>query len=121
MKRQLAESIRTFEQSASPTETTSLDSESRERLQSLGYLTSSSKSAGRRGPPPDPMENIELWNRIQLGIAQQGAVDYSEAVETFETVLVDDPDIPLVYEYLGACWRKLSEDAQSGEGLSGRP
>lgn len=113
MKRQLAERIRTFEQSASPTETTSLDPESRERLQSLGYLTSSAKSVGRRGPPPDPIENIELWNRIQLGIAQLGRSQYSEAVKTFEGVLVDDPDIPLAYEYLGACWRKLSEDAQA--------
>jgi len=113
LKRQLMESIHAFEQSSSTTETTSLDSESRERLQSLGYLTSSAKSAGRRGPPPDPMENIELWNRIQLGIAQQGGGDYREAVKTFEAVLVEDPDIPLVYEYLGACWRKLSEDVQA--------
>jgi len=113
LRRQLAESIHDFEQSASATETTSLDPESRERLQSLGYLTRSSKSAGRRGPPPDPNENIDLWNRIQHGIARQGSGDYSDAVEIFETVLVEDPDIPLVYEYLGACYRKLSEDAQA--------
>ena len=113
LKRQLAELVGAFEATASTAETASLDSASRERLESLGYLTSTAKSAGRRGPPPDPMENIELWNRIQLGIAQLGGSHYSEAVKTFETVLVDDPDIPLVYEYLGACWRQLGEDARA--------
>jgi tetratricopeptide (TPR) repeat protein len=113
LRRQLTEAIHVFEQSAGATETTSLDAESRERLQSLGYLTRSSKSDARRGPPPDPMENIEVWNRIQHGIARQGSGDYSEAVEIFEKVLVEDPDIPLVYEYLGACYLKLSEDTQA--------
>jgi len=113
LKRQLAELVSAFEVAASMPETASLDSASRERLESLGYLSSSEKPAGRRGPPPDPMEKIELWNRIQLGIAQLGGSDYSEAIKTFETVLVDDPDIPLVYEYLGACWRQVGEDARA--------
>lgn len=113
LKRQLAESIRSLESGASTTETPSLDAASRERLQSLGYLTSHRSPSSRRGPPPDPNENTALWDRIQLGIAQVGGRDYRQAIKTLESVLAEDPDIPLVYEYLGTCWRKLSGDTEA--------
>lgn len=92
-----------------------LDSETRARLESLGYLAASPKRGDRSGPLVDPKENTDVWNQIQWGIAQMGRGEHREAARTFEKVLTIDPDIPLVYEYLGTAWKKSGEEGKAGE------
>ncbi len=110
LKRRLGEAIRSFDDKGAPAEAVALEADSLEQLRSLGYVSASAGSSrSRNRPPRDPKAGLEVWNRIQLGIAQMGHDDYRSAAVTFETVLADDPDIPLVYEYLGTCRQKLSQ------------
>lgn len=112
LQRELADLLRSF-----PADTRAavaeLDEATRERLQSLGYLAGTSGTETRRGAPVDPNASIDLWNRIQRGIAEQGRGDFRAAIASFESVLQDDPEIPMVYEYLGTCWQKLSAPAKA--------
>ena len=113
LKRQLADDLRSFEAQSESATSAPLDAAAQERLRSLGYLAGAGGTSARQGPPVDPNQSIDLWNRIQRGIAELGGGDFRAAIRTFESVLDEDPEIPLVYEYLGTCWEKLTAGTEA--------
>jgi len=90
-------------------EAASLDPETVARLRSLGYLSSprGSKSEAAAGPVPDPKEQMEVWNEIQLALAEFTIEDFTSAATRLEKLLASHPDISLGYEYLGSAYEKM--------------
>ena len=89
-------------------ETASLDPETVAQLRSLGYLSSSrrSESEAAVGEAPDPKEQMEVWNEIQLALAEYTMEDFISAASRLEKLLASHPDIALGYEYLGSAYEK---------------
>ncbi len=89
-------------------EAASLDPETVAQLRSLGYLSSSRGSASEAavGEAPDPKEQMEVWNEIQLALAEYTMEDFIAAASRLEKLLASHPDIALGYEYLGSAYEK---------------
>lgn len=87
-----------------------VDAATAARLQSLGYVSSAA-------PPPattiDPTERIATWERLQRAVALTGRGDHAAAARELEAVLRAERQMPLVYEYLGAVYRRLERSADA--------
>jgi len=88
--RDLQEIVRSdpFERGGQPE--AKLDSESKKKLASLGYIWASDQ-APRKGRP-DPKDRIVFWDRFERAQAMIRHKAYPQAVETITQLLADDPD-----------------------------
>ena len=67
-----------------------LDSESKKKLASLGYIWASDQSS--RKTRPDPKDRLVFWDRFERAQAMIRNKAYSQAVETITELLADDPE-----------------------------
>jgi arylsulfatase A-like enzyme/cytochrome c-type biogenesis protein CcmH/NrfG len=90
-----------------PAETRSqpLDEETREKLSSLGYISGSAPSA--KSSSVNPRDKMAVSHKIQIGIADFTKGNFVPAAQTFQSILTNEPDIPLLYQYLGICYMRL--------------
>ncbi len=91
------------------------DDETAARLRSLGYLSGSRPASrpGREGTAPDPKGKLAVWQQIQLATAHLGRGDDRTAAQVIAELLAAEPDIPLLYDYLGAAYVRLGEWAEA--------
>lgn len=82
-----------------------LDEETREKLSSLGYISGS--TAPSKGSSVNPRDKMPVSHKIQVAIAYFTQGNFSSASQTFQGILASEPDIPLLYEYLGLCNMRL--------------
>jgi arylsulfatase A-like enzyme/Tfp pilus assembly protein PilF len=86
-----------------------LDAETREKLASLGYLTSGA-SASRPGEIlPDPKDQMELFHRIQQAQDRKARNDCGAVLATLGGIRNAGTSIPLVYELLASCHLELGQ------------
>ncbi|HJZ12399.1 MAG TPA: sulfatase-like hydrolase/transferase, partial [Acidobacteriota bacterium] len=83
-----------------------LDAEAEEKLRSLGYVSGAQAS---RQSNADPKDKMGIWNRMQQGMSFSKYGNCREAIAIFEEVLMKEKDTPLVYDYLGSCYRSIKE------------
>lgn len=87
-----------------------MDSETRAKLESLGYVWSRTRDAGER---VDPKLMVQVINQIDYGMLLVTRGDYSEAVSLFENVLEMDPDNLTAHNYLGSSLYKLGRENEA--------
>lgn len=75
-----------------------LDQETKERLASLGYVSSGERAKPRENAP-NPREMVHLFDDLDRGSALFVSEHYEEAIPVFERILEQDP------ENLSACLR----------------
>ncbi len=115
LKRDLVELLAAFGDSDRGADL-ALDTETRQRLRSLGYLSGGGPAAsGRPSEEIDPKDRMVEWDRIQAGIAKLAAGNPQGAAGLFEEILQEDPDNLLAYEYLGAAHRLLGDGKTAEE------
>jgi len=80
-----------------------VDSETIERLKSLGYIAFSSASNrdGDNLKLPDPKAKIKVYNLLNQGIALSRRGQSDKALETFARVAQTDPTMPIVHFLMG--------------------
>lgn len=93
------------------TKAQALDEETKEKLASLGYV-SGSVPAGKSSSV-NPRDKMAVSHKIQIGIADFTKGDFLPAAQTFQNVLTSEPDIPLLYQYLGMCYMQLGKIAEA--------
>ncbi len=92
--------------SSAQTSQPEMDSETKERLASLGYV-SGSNTATDQSSRIDPKDKMKVWNDIQSGILEFGRGNYQDAVKILELVLKTDNSIPIVYDNLCSSYLRL--------------
>ena len=80
-----------------------VDSETLNRLSSLGYLAMSGRQANPDNAGPDPKDRIGEYRRYGRAIMLASADRLPEAIQEFEKVLKDDPRNLLTRFYLAVC------------------
>lgn len=92
-------------QDSSTTRSQPLDEETKEKLSSLGYLSGS--VAPTKSSSVNPRDKMAVSHRIQLATAYFVKGDYPSAAQTFQSILANEPDIPMLYQYLGLCYMRM--------------
>jgi len=77
------------------------DSETRERLRSLGYLGERSQAPDAIGAPADPKDKLELFKLIREASADSDEGRPVDAVAKLNRVIAQDPAIPEAHNLLG--------------------
>lgn len=90
---------------AAPTRAQPLDEETKEKLASLGYVSGSAPPA--KSNPVNPRDKMAVSHKIQIGISDFTNGNLLQAAQTFQDILTSEPDIPLLYQYLGICYMRL--------------
>jgi arylsulfatase A-like enzyme/Tfp pilus assembly protein PilF len=107
LERSLATLMESMPDSADPTQ--AVDPRTREMLQSLGYV-SGGQSPPKAGPyPVDPKDKIELWTKIESGLALFSLGDNVGALKVFKSALAEDGDIPILYDHIGWSYIRLNQ------------
>jgi tetratricopeptide (TPR) repeat protein len=79
----------------------SVDAQTREKLQSLGYLGGSVATAPKPGETlPDPKDHIASWSVFEKGLSLRQAGKIDEAIRVFEGVLKENPKMSDGWETL---------------------
>jgi tetratricopeptide (TPR) repeat protein len=81
-----------------------LDTETREKLESLGYIWNQPTSSSRG---IDPKHMVHVFAQIKLGMDLIDRQESKEAIEIFKSVLEADPNNPTALEMLGTTLVKL--------------
>ena len=87
-------------------QSSSLDEETKEKLSSLGYIS------GSPTPLPtgiNPRDKMPVWNEIQVGLSEFRERDYRAAIVSLDKIRKADPEILLIYEYLGSSYMALKQ------------
>jgi arylsulfatase A-like enzyme/Tfp pilus assembly protein PilF len=87
-----------------------LDEETRQELQSLGYVS----AGGARelifdGSGVDPKDRVHVLERFEVATDLMNHNRYSEAVPLLEGLSREDPGNPLVYQHLGMCFQNIHQ------------
>lgn len=90
-----------------------LDSETQEKLRSLGYVSGTEIQGGSRA---DPKDKMEIWNQMQFGMSLSRYGNCRKAIAVFEEILAREKNTLLVYDYLGSCYKK-EDQWDKAEGL----
>ncbi len=85
----------------------SMDAETREKLASLGYVSTTSPLKGT--PSIDPKDKIGVWNEIQVALYHMSQKDHASAVQKLKSILSKERSMPLLYDYLGATYMQLQD------------
>ena len=83
-----------------------MDSETLNRLSSLGYLALSCRRANPDDSGPDPKDRIGEYRRYGRAIMLTSAGRLPEAIQEFGKVLEDDPGNVLARFYLAVCYHR---------------
>lgn len=82
-----------------------VDAETRQRLEALGYLATSAGAV--EGPLPDPKSQVHYLEDLIKATRLQNERHYAEAVELFEQVLAENPNMADAWENLAICRQRL--------------
>jgi tetratricopeptide (TPR) repeat protein len=86
-----------------------LDDETREKLSSLGYLTSH-PPANRTGESlPDPKDQMALFRRLQEAQDRKMQNDCDAVLETLAEIREKGTSVPLVYELVASCHLEMGQ------------
>ncbi|MDH3812886.1 MAG: sulfatase-like hydrolase/transferase [Acidobacteriota bacterium] len=86
-----------------------VDPQAEEMLRSLGYI-STSQFPPQNGPSVvDPKDKIELWTKIESGLALFSQGDDAAALDVFKKALAEDNDIPILYDHIGWSYIRLNQ------------
>ncbi len=88
-----------------------VDAETRQRLEALGYLATSAGAV--EGPLPDPKSQIHLLAELVKATRLQNERRYAEAIELFEQVVAENPNMADAWENLGLCRHHLGRYEES--------
>jgi len=91
MRQELSQLVADTERSASSTETATIDEETRDRLQSLGYIAGA-PSASRAGQAPDPKRMAFLLGPLSASTVLTNQRKHADAAQVLQKVLEVDPD-----------------------------
>jgi len=83
------------------------DDETKEKLEALGYVSSTRPAGG--GRVYDPKTKIEVWNQIQSSVYMISVGNNREASQILEKVFTSEKEIPILYDYLGASYIRMGE------------
>lgn len=104
-------------QDADQSSSVEVDAETRQKLQSLGYV---SFSSGATTPSewaglPDPKEKIGIYNRLNQAIRHSREGRIPQAIEALSEVAKLEPEMPIVHFMLGAEYARLRRHLQAIE------
>jgi arylsulfatase A-like enzyme/Tfp pilus assembly protein PilF len=85
------------------------DPQTEAMLRSLGYVSSSQSPPRGAASRVDPKDKIELWTKIESGLALFSQGDDAAALEIFKKALADDSDIPILYDHIGWSYIRLNQ------------
>jgi len=85
------------------------DPQTEAMLRSLGYVSSSQSPPRGAASRKDPKDNIELWTKIETGLALFSQGDDAAALEIFKKALAEDGDIPILYDHIGWSYIRLNQ------------
>ena len=57
----------------------------------------------------DPKDKIAVWNEMQVGLFQFKEGKYAEAVKSFEKLRIANPEMLLLYDYIGSCYMSMQQ------------
>ncbi len=86
-----------------------VDPQTEEMLRSLGYLSTSQPPPQDGSSVVDPKDKIELWTKIESGLALFSQGDDAAALEIFKKALAEDDDIPILYDHIGWSYIRLNQ------------
>jgi arylsulfatase A-like enzyme/Tfp pilus assembly protein PilF len=86
-----------------------IDSQTQEMLRSLGYVSSGHSRKTEKASGEDPKDNIELWTKIESGLALFNLGDDSGALDFFKRALAEDSGIPILYDHIGWSYIRLNQ------------
>ena len=104
LREKLRHDLESAAQRAVMPSTSSLDSNARSQLATLGYASGGGRLAVGVVPVAgiDPKDRIEVWEEVERGIELSQKGNHAEAREVFESVLKHDPGNVLALKFLGA-------------------
>jgi len=85
------------------------DPQTEAMLRSLGYVSSSQSPPRGAASRKDPKDNIELWTKIESGLALFNQGNDAAALEIFKKALAEDSDIPILYDHIGWSHIRLNQ------------
>jgi arylsulfatase A-like enzyme/Flp pilus assembly protein TadD len=86
-----------------------VDSTTQEMLQSLGYVSNGRSPPTDASSTVDPKDKIELWTKIESGLALFSLGDDAGALDIFNKALTEDSDIPILYDHIGWSYVRLNQ------------
>jgi arylsulfatase A-like enzyme/Tfp pilus assembly protein PilF len=86
-----------------------IDSQTQEMLRSLGYVSSGHSRKTEEASGVDPKDNIELWTKIESGLALFNLGNDSGALDFFKRALAEDSGIPILYDHIGWSYIRLNQ------------
>jgi len=90
-----------------------VDPQTEEMLLSLGYLSTSQPPPQDGSSVVDPKEKMELWTKIESGLALFSRGDDTGALVIFKKALAEDDDIPILYDHIGWSHIRLNQYDQA--------
>lgn len=99
--RRLAAAVEAIDRELQPPE--QVDAATKARMESLGYVGSTS---GRAGPLPDPKSKISVLEDLGAAAAAFARGDDREAVRLYRAVVAEDPGMTYGWEQLGKAQRR---------------
>ncbi|HSR69145.1 MAG TPA: sulfatase-like hydrolase/transferase [Acidobacteriota bacterium] len=113
--RQMLREVRTRYQGQEAAQPAAMDPQQRQRLQSLGYLSTSSPVdlSAEDGDLPDPKDKIEVYANIYR--AMQAFVEdrLQQSLRYLEQAVEKDASTPLVHDYLGRVYSRLNRPQEA--------
>jgi choline-sulfatase len=88
-----------------------VDEETKEKLESLGYVSGSTASSQSR--KIDPKSKMPVVHKILAAINVFVKGDYASAAQQFQNILQEERETPLVYDYLGLCYMRAERYAEA--------
>ena len=85
------------------------DPQTEAMLRSLGYVSSSQSPPRAAASRKDPKDKIELWTKIESGLAFFNQGNDAAALEIFKKALAEDSDIPILYDHIGWSYIRLNQ------------
>ncbi len=109
---QLEQSLATLMESMGPSvgrARQTVDPQTEEMLRSLGYLSTSQSPPQGGSSVVDPKDKMELWTKIESGLALFSQGDDAGALDVFKKALAEDNDIPILYDHIGWSYIRLNQ------------
>ena len=91
-----------------------LDEETKEKLESLGYV-SSYLSPPSHSQQINPKDKMPVLHKILAAITVFIKGNYLSASQQFQSILAVQKQTPLLYDYLGLCYMRMERYADAQE------
>jgi arylsulfatase A-like enzyme/Tfp pilus assembly protein PilF len=94
-----------------------VDAATREKLQSLGYVSYTSRTAriGAGAHLPDPKDKLEVYARMQRALGEIQAQRAADALATLKSVVALDPGATDAHLHMGLIYKRSGDYAQAVE------